>query len=173
MQSFQEELEDPSDARIIQCQNTYFMDGGAQFISLPSLGNSNTKLTLPLSQVFEEWLANKLYCSNETVNIPILEDNVELLAEDIMNQVKMRGSLLLLKGYNILVKIRADHIYTYHQHMHGQPLITQDMEDFFQQFPLFVEIMIYTIPHLSHETKLLLTVQNTTCYEPYCIMETT
>jgi hypothetical protein len=34
MQAFQDELEDPSDARIIQCQNTYFMDGGARFISV-------------------------------------------------------------------------------------------------------------------------------------------
>jgi hypothetical protein len=100
-----------------------------------------------------------------------LEDNAELLAEDIMNHIKMRGILSSLKGSNILVKIRADHIYTYHQQLNGQPLITQDMEDFFQQFPLFVEILIYIIPHLDHETKLLLSVQNATCYEPYCIME--
>jgi hypothetical protein len=39
IQSFQEEMEDRSDARIFQCQNTYFMDGGVRFISVNNLNS--------------------------------------------------------------------------------------------------------------------------------------
>ncbi|KAI8991786.1 hypothetical protein BDF20DRAFT_909516 [Mycotypha africana] len=174
---FQEQMQDPTNARISQYQNTYFMDGGVRFISLPTLGTSSTKLTTPIARIFEDWLANKLYSHpNKTVNLhsntyqnvhcyrnndnddmmimdqspedelddqlPILEDNIELLSEDIMNMFKSRKRNL--KGLSkILIKVRTGHVYSYHQLESGQPLITEDMEDFFQQFPLFVEIIIY------------------------------
>ncbi|KAI8878658.1 hypothetical protein K501DRAFT_195295 [Backusella circina FSU 941] len=178
VQSFQEEMEDRSDPRIFQCQNTYFMDGGVRFISLPTLGSSNTKTTLLISRVFEEWLANKLY-NDETYSIagrlPILEDNVELLAEDILNKFKTRSCLKSLKGIaKLLIKIRTGHVYTYHQLENGQPLITEDMEDFFQQFPLFVEIVIYALPlPLTNLTEVCLVVENSTMNpgQPYVLME--
>ncbi|KAI7906386.1 uncharacterized protein BX663DRAFT_548574 [Cokeromyces recurvatus] len=195
---FQDQMQDPTNLRISQCQNTYFMDGGVRFISLPTLGTSNTKATTPISRIFEEWLANKLYSHpNKTVNLnsntmmmttiedesssfmindhlPILEDNIELISEDIINMFKSRKRLL--KGLsNILIKVRTGHVYSYHQLENGQPIITEDMEDFFQQFPLFVEILIYaTQSEQNHnEINLLLITENTTLTSnlPYKIME--
>lgn len=182
---FQDQMQDPTNNHISQCQNTYFMDGGVRFISLPTLGSSNTKPTLPISRIFEEWLANKLYSHpnkmvdlnndddmmviddeyNNDEHLPILEDNIELLSEDIINTFKSRKRTL--KGLsNILIKIRTGHVYTYHQLQNGQPLITEDMEDFFQQFPLFVEIVIYATQQQDNNTEdginLLLVVENTT-----------
>jgi hypothetical protein len=172
------------------------------------LGSSNTKTTLLISRVFEEWLANKLYSHpNQTVNLnsdyshleikdnddwmdtddmsqeeysiagrlPILEDNVELLAEDILNKFKTRSCLRSLKGIaKLLIKIRTGHVYTYHQLENGQPLITEDMEDFFQQFPLFVEIVMYALPSTCSDlTQVCLVVENSTMNpgQPYALME--
>lgn len=163
-------------SRVSRSQNTYFMDGGNRFISvnfiviyyymfffltsikLPSLGNTNTKAASHISRVFEDWLQNKLH--NHSVPLPILEDSVELLAEDIMNKLKSRQSIKGMTGLSqILIKIRAGDVYTTHQ-----PFMNPDMEDFFQQFPLFVEIIIYTMPK-DHDTfmddiQLLLSLEN-------------
>jgi glycosylphosphatidylinositol transamidase (GPIT) subunit GPI8 len=108
--------------------------------------------------------------------LPILEDNIELLSEDIINKFKSKKRSL--KGLsNILIKIRTGHVYTYHQLQNGQPLITEDMEDFFQQFPLFVEIIIYATQLEQNEENsndginILLVVENTTLNNPYKIIE--
>lgn len=163
---------------------------------MPTLG-SNTKATSPISRIFEEWLANKLYSHpNKMVNLtnddddammidqddiyndqlPILEENLELLSEDIINIFKSRKRAL--KGLsNILIKIRTGHVYTYHQLENGQPLITEDMEDFFQQFPLFVEILTFATQDDNNEEtdniNFLLVVENTTLNpgDPYKLME--
>ncbi|KAI8638940.1 hypothetical protein BD408DRAFT_422166 [Parasitella parasitica] len=105
--------------------------------------------------------------------LPILEDNVELLSEDIVNKFKSRrrGLTGLSK---ILIKIRTGHVYSYHQLENGQPLITEDMEDFFQQFPLFVEILIYaTQENNDKDIDFLLITENTSLNpgDPYKIME--
>lgn len=34
IESFQNQMQDPTNMRISQCQNTYFMDGGVRFISV-------------------------------------------------------------------------------------------------------------------------------------------
>jgi hypothetical protein len=114
--------------------------------------------------------------------LPILEDNIELLSEDIINKFKSRKRGL--KGLsNILIKIRTGHVYTYHQLENGQPLITEDMEDFFQQFPLFVEIIIYATQQQQDQVvekeeeddniNFLLVVENTTLNlgDPFKIMD--
>lgn len=166
---------------------------------MPTLGNSNTKSTSPISRIFEEWLANKLYSHpNKMVNLtnddedammidegediyndqlPILEENLELLSEDIINMFKSKKRAL--KGLsNILIKIRTGHVYTYHQLENGQPLITEDMEDFFQQFPLFVEIIAYATQDDNtmddnDNINFLLVVENTTLNpgDPYKVMD--
>lgn len=195
---FQDQMQDPTNTHISQCQNTYFMDGGVRFISLPTLGSSNTKATSPISRIFEEWLANKLYSHPSKMvdlnhydvdmmavdgeenyseeQLPILEDNIELLSEDIINKIKSRKRTL--KGLsNILIKIRTGHVYTYHQLKNGQPLITEDMEDFFQQFPLFVEIVMYATQQENEnesDINLLLVVENTTINpsQPFKLFDT-
>jgi hypothetical protein len=108
--------------------------------------------------------------------LPILEDNIELLSEDIINMFKSKKRNL--KGLsNILIKVRTGHVYSYHQLENGQPLITEDMEDFFQQFPLFVEILIYVTQQddMLHDNdlSLLLVAENTTLNpgDPYKMME--
>lgn len=107
--------------------------------------------------------------------LPILEDNIELLSEDIINIFKSRKRNL--KGLsNILIKIRTGHVYSYHQLQNGQPLITEDMEDFFQQFPLFVEIIIYVTQQndtTNNEINFLIVSENTTLNpgDPYKLME--
>ena len=109
--------------------------------------------------------------------LPILEDSVELLAEDVVNKLKSRHSVRGLTGLSrISIKIRTGHVYTYHQLEDGQPLITADMEDFFQQFPLFVEIIIFTMPREDQtvdDVELLLAVENVTVNpaDPYYIKE--
>ncbi|KAI9487503.1 MAG: hypothetical protein EXX96DRAFT_553512 [Benjaminiella poitrasii] len=199
-----------NDVRVTHYRNTYFMDGGSRFISLPTLGNTNTKAASHISRIFEDWLQNKLYNQaslniNETLqmngedddedqlflekqHLPILEDSVELLAEDIVNKLKSRNSVRGLTGLSrVYVKIRTGHVYTYHQLEDGQPLITADMEDFFQQFPLFVEIIIFVTPKdyssasllgsandmMDDVVQLLLTVENITTNpsDPYYIKE--
>ncbi|CAO3621138.1 unnamed protein product [Mucor hiemalis] len=174
---FQNTMEDPGNGRVSRYQNTYFMDGGNRFISLPTLGNTSTKAASHISRVFEDWLQNKLYHQNEDglERLPILEDSVELLAEDVVNKLKSRNSVRGLTGLSrIFIKFRTGHVYTYHQS--DQPLITEDMEDFFQQFPLFVEIIIYTMPKEDQsvdDVELLLTVENITVNpsQPYHIKE--
>ncbi|KAI9321912.1 hypothetical protein BX666DRAFT_1850323, partial [Dichotomocladium elegans] len=127
--------------------NTYFMDGGNRFISLPTLGNTS-RAASHISRLFEEWLENKIYhhpasSSVDAVDrLPILQDSPELLAEDILNKLKSRPTAMAGMS-RVLIKVRTGHVYTYHKLEDGQPLVSEDMEDFFQQFPLFVEIMIY------------------------------
>jgi hypothetical protein len=165
------------------------------------LGSSNNKATTSISRIFEDWLANKLYSHPYEVNInnhhyednddsmmidsnqsyqqlPILEDNIELISEDIVNIFKSRKRSL--KGLsNVLIKIRTGHVYSYHQLENGQPLITEDMEDFFQQFPLFVEIVVYvtqqdeTQVSDNNEINFLIVFENTTLNpgDPYKLME--
>lgn len=165
------------------------------------LGNTNTKAGSNISRLFEEWLANKLYCQPMTMmdtdddednyasdqivvdqRLPILQDHVELIAEDILNKLKSAPSSWKRKGLNkIMIKVRTGHVYTYHSLEDGQPLITQDMEELFQQFPLFVEFHVYTLSspplHLPKATdpttQLLLVVENVTINpgNPYKIME--
>ncbi|KAI8352526.1 hypothetical protein BD560DRAFT_357992 [Blakeslea trispora] len=168
---FERSMQDSNNGKISHCQNTYFMDGGNRFISLPMLGNAYTRAASHISRVFEEWLQNKLYHQNAMDDLferlPILEDSVELLAEDVINRLKSRNSVRGLIGLSrILVKIRTGHVYTYHPLENGQPLITADMEDFFQQFPLFVETSIYTMSRESNQSaddvQVLLTIENIT-----------
>ncbi|KAI8366645.1 uncharacterized protein BYT42DRAFT_138027 [Radiomyces spectabilis] len=186
--AFQEEMENLNDSRISRYQNTYFMDGGSRFISLPTLGNTNTKTASHISRVFEDWLQNKLYNqSNDGLDrLPILEDSAELVAEDILNKLKSRMSLRGLLGLDkIYIKVRTGHVYTYRQLENGQPMITEDMEGFFQQFPLFVEIAISTMARNTNDrtanvsydgdltVQLLLSFENMTINagDPYKIME--
>ncbi|CAO3577063.1 unnamed protein product [Absidia cylindrospora] len=210
MSFFQHAME--SDPQSTLSKNTYFMDGGNRFISLPMLGNTNTKAGSSISRIFEEWLANKLYCQPMPTStmmmetddedaydsdeqdrsivvdqrLPILQDHVELVAEDILNKMKSSSSSWQRKGLDkIMIKIRTGHVYTYHSLEDGQPLITQDMEELFQQFPLFVECHVYTSSSLPRPpnstiatattttTQLLLEVENVTINpgNPYKIME--
>jgi hypothetical protein len=166
---------------------------------VPMLGNANAKVVSSISRLFEEWLVDKLYChpvqSNDTMMmdtdedqesnivvdplLPILQDHVELVAEDIMNKMKSSTNLWQRKGLDkIMIKVRMGHVYTYHTLRDGQPLITQDMEELFQQFPLFVECLVYTSPppppsSTPSTTPLLLVVENVTINpgSPYRIME--
>ncbi|KAI9266121.1 hypothetical protein BY458DRAFT_512736 [Sporodiniella umbellata] len=127
--------------------------------------------------MFEDWLQHKLYYQTYDERLPILEDSVELIAEDIINKLKSRHSVKGLAGLaRIMIKIRTGHVYTYHSLEDGQPLITADMEDFFQQFPLFVEIAIYTMPRedpFAEDVDLLLNVENIALNssEPYQIRQ--
>ncbi|KAI8137570.1 hypothetical protein BJV82DRAFT_634859 [Fennellomyces sp. T-0311] len=174
--SFQDELATMDDSACYQ--NTYFMDGGNRFISLPTLGNTNTKAAAQISRFFEEWLENKIYDKQQDDPLPILEDSVDYLAHDILVQLKRNRLWGLSK---VFVKIRTGHVYTYHQLEDGQPLITQDMEEFFQQFPLFVEVIIRTtsqdddLCNSSSKNTILLEVENVTVNpgNPYRIMEHT
>ncbi|KAG2172655.1 hypothetical protein INT43_000002 [Umbelopsis isabellina] len=128
---------------ISTCKSTYFFDGGKRFISLPTLGNSNIKAATLVSRMFEQWLENKICHTSEEDRVPILEDSVELSCEDIMNTFKQKGSMRAFHGLShVWLRIRAGHAYFYHQLEDGQPLLSQDMEDFFQDFPLFVEVSI-------------------------------
>ncbi|RCH79130.1 hypothetical protein CU098_007546, partial [Rhizopus stolonifer] len=130
-----------------------------------------------ISRMFEDWLQYKLYHQSYDERLPILEDSVELVAEDIVNKLKSRNSVKGLTGLaRIFIKVRTGHVYTYHPLEDGQPLITADMEDFFQQFPLFVEIIIYTMPRedqFAEDVQLLLNVENITVNssDPYQIRQ--
>ncbi|KAG0166152.1 hypothetical protein DFQ28_004502 [Apophysomyces sp. BC1034] len=155
-------------------QAAYFLDGGNRFISLPTLGSS--KSASHILRLFEQWLENKLLCHQRPDHLPILEDGVELLAEDILNQLKLRTSLRSLTGISkVFLKIRTGHIYFYHHLEDGQPLITEDLEEVFQQFPLFVEVMIYTMTDTTDDSTIqfLLTIENTTINpgDPYHLMQ--
>ncbi|CAO3668370.1 unnamed protein product [Rhizopus stolonifer] len=174
---FENSMTDLENSKISKYQNTYFMDGGNRFISLPTLGNTSTKSASHISRIFEDWLQHKLYYQGYDQRLPILEDSVELLAEDIINKLKSRNSVKGLTGLaRIFMKIRTGHVYTYHSMEDGQPLITEDMSDFFQQFPLFIEIVIYTMPREDQSTddvQLLLNIENITLNssEPYRIRQ--
>lgn len=148
---------------------------------LPTLGNSNIKAASLVSRMFEQWLENKI-ChtsyTNEEDRVPILEDSVELCSEDIMNTFKQKGSMRAFNGLShVLLKIRAGHAYFYHQLDDGQPILSQDMEDFFQQFPLFVEVSINVKTHDSKRANqhcnMLLSMENMGMNpgKPYNLME--
>ncbi|KAI9245524.1 hypothetical protein BDA99DRAFT_609835 [Phascolomyces articulosus] len=175
---FEEELATLDD---LACyQNTYFMDGGNRFISLPTLGNSNTKAAAHISRFFEAWLERKVYGKQPDDPLPILEDSIDSIAHDILAQLKSNRLWGLDK---VFVKVRTGHVYTYHPLDDGQPLITQDMEEFFQQFPLFVEVIIRTgssstidddiNTNNNNNNIVLLEVENVTVNpgNPYRIME--
>ncbi|CAO3608225.1 unnamed protein product [Cunninghamella echinulata] len=162
-----------NETSIATCRNTYFMDGGNRFISLPELGNANTKTATHLSRVFEEWLQNKLYHQSKhdlmEDRLPILEDSLDLLGEDILNKLKARSSVRGLIGVSkIMIKIRMGHVYCFNQlieqdnnknnNQHSSssqsmttPIITPEMMVLFQQFPLCIENTIY-ISTKSHSS---------------------
>jgi len=134
-----------------------------------------------VSRMFEQWLENKIchtsYTSEED-RVPILEDSVELSSEDIMNTLKQKGSMRAFNGLShVLLRIRAGHAYFYHQLDDGQPILSQDMEDFFQDFPLFVEVSISVktldAKRLDQPCKVLLSMENMGINpgKPYKLME--
>ncbi|CAO3608741.1 unnamed protein product [Cunninghamella blakesleeana] len=210
---FQHAME--NDHNVTKSKNTYFMDGRNRFISVPMLGNTNTKAGSCIARIFEEWLANKLYYQQEQngenefldyyqqgqneeeedtffsneQRLPILQDSVELLAEDILNKMKSSHQWRRKGLDKILMKVRTGHVYTYHSLDDGQPLITQGMDELFQQFPLFVEIIVYTTSNAlssssssyhhpissmnSTTSQVLLVVENVTINpgNPYKILE--
>ncbi|CAO3616336.1 unnamed protein product [Cunninghamella echinulata] len=195
---FQHAME--NDNNVTKSKNTYFMDGGNRFISVPMLGNTNTKAGSCISRLFEEWLANKLYYQppppslqeeeqqydrgfiEQDQQLPILQDSVELLAEDILNKIKASNQWRRKGLDKLLIKVRTGHVYTYHSLDDGQPLITQGMDELFQQFPLFVEFIVYTASslssssfhhHHSSSSQVLLVVENVTINpgKPYKILE--
>ncbi|KAI9305932.1 hypothetical protein BJ944DRAFT_264355 [Cunninghamella echinulata] len=194
---FQHAME--NDDNVTKSKNTYFMDGGNRFISVPMLGNTNTKAGSCISRLFEEWLANKLYYQppppslqeeqddrvymEQDQQLPILQDSVELLAEDILNKIKASNQWRRKGLDKLLIKVRTGHVYTYHSLDDGQPLITQGMDELFQQFPLFVEFIVYTASSLSSSSfhhhhhhsssQVLLVVENVTINpgKPYKILE--
>lgn len=145
------------------------------FSQLPSLGNSSSSKDATLiSRLFEEWLEQKL-CGKQADDplLPILEDNVDSIANEILDRLK--HAFVPKYVSKALIKIRTGHVYTYHQLEDGQPLITQDMEEFFQQFPLFVEITIHTTTQHAENEKciLALSMENVTVNpgNPYKLMD--
>ncbi|KAG0169540.1 hypothetical protein DFQ28_003591 [Apophysomyces sp. BC1034] len=157
--AFQQDMEE----NVSMCQ-TYFMDGGNRFISLPTLGNAPIKAASHVARVFEDWIGHRIHNHSSHERLPIIEDDVELLAEDLLNTVKSRPRCL--HGLSkVLIKLRTGHVYSYNSLEDGQPLITEDMEDyFFQKFPLFIEVTIHTAAvNLRDEScQLLLVVENVT-----------
>ncbi|KAI8099430.1 uncharacterized protein BX664DRAFT_253974 [Halteromyces radiatus] len=162
-------------------RNTYFLDGGHRFISLPTLG-THTKTAAHISRVFEEWLQNKLYHQHMADDrLPILEDSVDLLAEDIMNKLKSRQSVRGLIGgvAKIMIKIRTGHMYCFHQQTdNGLPSIEANVMDFIQQFPLFLDTVIYVVPTYTEHVQddcipILITIENvsTNPSDPYYLFE--
>lgn len=133
-----------------------------------------------------------------TDRLPILEDSVDLLAEDILNKLKSRSCVRGLTGVaKIMIKIRTGHVYCFDQllqqeeengdgdQQQQQPqlsMITPDMMDFFQQFPLFLDTTIYidsksnTIAqqHMDDDSiPVLLAIENisTNPSDPYYLLE--
>ncbi|RUS29427.1 hypothetical protein BC938DRAFT_480675 [Jimgerdemannia flammicorona] len=167
---FQREMEDRGNARISSYRNTYFFDGGSRFISLPTLGNSNTKAASQISRTFEEWLERKIYAHDEPDTVPILEESVEVSAAEIMGKLKSKATKIFSGLTQVMIRIRAGHIYNYQNSTNSwseseddRTILDDSTEDFFQQFPLFVEVVIKVKPSESHHnpsTHLLLTVEN-------------
>lgn len=159
---------------------------------LPTLGNANTKTAAHLSRMFEEWLQDKLG-HHQQDRLPILEDSVDLLAEDILNKLKSRTSVRGLGSgvAKIMLKIRTGHVYCFDQLMqqddnHGNPfphLLTPDMMDFIQQFPLFLDTTIHIEPKsasmddpwqdVEDSIPVLLSIENisTNPSDPYYLFE--
>ncbi|KAI8328381.1 hypothetical protein BC941DRAFT_363794 [Chlamydoabsidia padenii] len=169
-------------------RNTYFLDGGNRFISLPTLGNAHTKTAGHVSRIVEEWLQDKLYHQPMTTDrLAILEDSVDLLAEDIMNKLKSRSCVRGLGTgvAKMMIKIRTGHVYCFDQLMQQDALLTPDMMDFIQQFPLFLDTCIHiesksTTLHstddddgLDHAIPVLLCIENvsTNPSDPYYLFE--
>ncbi|ORZ20291.1 hypothetical protein BCR42DRAFT_205359 [Absidia repens] len=129
--------------------------------------------------------------------LPILEDSVDLLAEDILNKLKTRSCVRGLTGVaKIMIKIRTGHVYCFDQLIQQEEIdssvdgqrqlphsITPDMMDFFQQFPLFLDTTIYLEPksnsHLGSPLDMddsipvLLSIENisTNPSDPYYLFE--
>ncbi|CAO3625142.1 unnamed protein product [Cunninghamella blakesleeana] len=176
------ETEMLNETSIATCRNTYFMDGGNRFISLPELGNANTKTATHLSRIFEEWLQNKLYHQSKhdlmVDRLPILEDSLDLLGEDILNKIKSRSSVRGLIGVSkIMIKIRMGHVYCFNQLIEQDnndhsspsttaPIITSDMMVLFQQFPLCIENTIYISTKSHSSNNLLNDVMDDACTIP-------
>lgn len=113
-------------------------------------------------RVFEEWLESKMTCAQEDT-LPVIEDNVEWLAHDLMHSFQEQDMLTM--SSEVLVQIRIGHVYTYHQLEDGQPLIAQGMEELFQQFPLFVELTILSAgskKDKKRKSRMLLSIENCT-----------
>ncbi|ORX50110.1 hypothetical protein DM01DRAFT_1337784 [Hesseltinella vesiculosa] len=131
-----------ADPTISPSRNIYFMDGANRFISLPI--QAGTSRSSHVARTFEQWLQDKLGYQQYrmTDHLPIVEDSVDLLAEDIMNRIKSRTCVRGLTGIrSLMIKIRAGHVYSLDQ-LDPIPSLSSDMMDFFQQFPLFIEITI-------------------------------
>lgn len=151
---------------------------------MPTLGNANTKTAAHLSRLFEEWLQDKLCHQMISDRLPILEDSVDLLAEDIMNKLKSRTSVRGLgSGLKIRIKVRTGHVYCFDQLIQQDAqslsvphLLTPDMMDFIQQFPLFLDTTIYIEPNsadIDDSIPVLLSIENISANpsDPYYLFE--
>lgn len=114
--------------------------------------------------------------------LPILEDSLDLLGEDILNKIKSRSSVRGLIGVSkIMIKIRMGHVYCFNQLIEQDnnnneqpsssttttaPIITPDMMVLFQQFPLCIENTIYISTKTHSSNNLLNDVMDDACTIP-------
>ncbi|KAI8063162.1 hypothetical protein BC940DRAFT_243726 [Gongronella butleri] len=186
------EAEITHDNGISPSRNIYFMDGANRFISLPTMMGHASRATSHVARVFEQWLQDKLGYQSTLMadRLPILEDSVDLLAEDIMNKLKSRSSVRGLTGVRkLLIHVRAGHVYSLDQLDNAaMPPLSADMLDFFQQFPLFIETTIFVTtsadtnglhttspssPVIDDAVPVLITLENMTSNpnDPYYLYE--
>ncbi|KAF0483930.1 hypothetical protein F8M41_023176 [Gigaspora margarita] len=120
--------------------------------AIPHGDNCTDPSLQKIDSVIHSWLVEKLLPSGGNItgeNIPILDDSPRASADDIMTQLK--ENLSAFHGLSkVLISVRAGHIYLLH--MIGDEIIMPPNEkNFFQQFPLFVDvaIKIQKVPHMA------------------------
>jgi hypothetical protein len=126
-------------------RTTFFFDGigGGGFLSFPHLGNHGSANTAKIMRVLEHWLCEKLTEPSTPDTIPILEAGIENSAQQIL--AKLRSECKVFSGVaKCHVHVRNGHVFMLHacQIFDDETISRLGSDDFFQRYPLFVDVSI-------------------------------
>ncbi|ORY04309.1 hypothetical protein K493DRAFT_333946 [Basidiobolus meristosporus CBS 931.73] len=186
---FNKELDSECFSPVSTVRLTYFFDigRGGGFLSIPHIGSHGSVATSFIARVVEHWLGDKLSGSADAENfVPVLEEKVDKLAQSILQRLK--GELFSsvtrseLRSFSklskVFIEVRAGHVFSLPKCCDDATVVQLGVEEFFQEYPLFVDMSIRVKPLGPNEpytsnTQISLSFQNITMgdRDPFILFE--
>ncbi|CAG8535992.1 10341_t:CDS:2 [Acaulospora colombiana] len=151
LMAFLGELEGPVDS----FRRMLYFDGAGSYL-IPRHDAHAQSASQNIAEIIDRWFIEKL-SQNDVSMMPILEESPQSAIDGILS--KLRDSFVLRGLSNVLISIRAGHVYSLH--MNGDEIeLPQNYESFVKTFPLFVNVSVdvKNARHSSHNTCKILVV---------------
>lgn len=148
---------------------TYFFDDGhcGGFLSIPHLGRHGSAHTAGVARILERWLVEKT--SNPAANttiIPILEEPIGSVTQAIIERLRVEGSNHLASLAKVAIHVTTGHIFTLSSCCDDEG-VQWAANKFKQEYPLFLDLTIHTVPFSQSPTQPLLSTPCLPSPSPY------